>query len=351
MASDDTEEPLPPKVQRALAEARKSADRARPDEPVPNTAGGRWLALIPISAAVLAFLLMMPRPVVPEDIPMPQIDGKAFDATVRDDDARAAGARTKRLDGDVLAVGTALRTLNLTLVKPGVLADDVATARLALREAAEALVRPDPKRGFDSLRTLRAVQLEAFLAEVSRFESSGKRTEELDALGGGFVDRLTAAGWIEGQHVVLDDAQRRVAFKLAWAATLSSEREPALQLSLDEQRVLYILYLAHPHAPEGERLSFAGMRAKADNVVDCQKTVAKETAVVEKWRADKIRRFGEIDPSYPTGYALGVSYYRAGRYDLSMEQFRNWVATHPDGPYSLRARNHLKAAFSAFGPS
>ena len=93
------------------------------------------------------------------------------------------------------------------------------------------------------------------------------------------------------------------------------------------------------------------MRAGAANDVECQKIVAKETAVVEKWRADKIRRFGDIDPTYPTGYALGVAYYRAGRQDLSVEQFRNWVQMHPDGPYSLRAKNHLKAAFAAYGPS
>ena len=41
----------------------------------------------------------------------------------------------------------------------------------------------------------------------------------------------------------------------------------------------------------------------------------------------------------------------SGRYDASAEAFRAWLDKHPDGPYSLRARNHLKAALAAYGPS
>ena len=81
----------------------------------------------------------------------------------------------------------------------------------------------------------------------------------------------------------------------------------------------------------------------------CARANAERTKQTELWRADKIRRFGEIDPTYPTSYALGVAYYRAGRFDTSADAFATFVKEHPDGPYVLRARNHLKSALVAGG--
>ena len=45
------------------------------------------------------------------------------------------------------------------------------------------------------------------------------------------------------------------------------------------------------------------------------------------WRAEKIKRLGTIDPSYPTAYALGVVYFRAARYDLSADSFTARIST------------------------
>ena len=92
------------------------------------------------------------------------------------------------------------------------------------------------------------------------------------------------------------------------------------------------------------------MRHSSTNDAECRAVAAKERLAAELWRADKIKKLGEIDPAYPTLYALGVSYFRAGRYDMSMDAFRSWMDSHPDGPLALRARNHWKAAFSANGP-
>jgi hypothetical protein len=340
--------PLPPHVERALAEARAKA--AAPGTPPKNAAGSRWLALIPVTAAALAFLLMMPREALPEDVPLPQIDAKAVEAIRNDDIARAASTTKTPLGGDIRAVGTALRELNRALAQ-GDDAETISLARVRLEDASRNAMGGDQARGFDALRTLRAVELEEFLVEVTRFEATGKITTELAELGGGFVDRMSAAGWIEGKQVVLDENERRVAYKLVWAATVGVDRTPGLALSLDEQRVLYTLYLKHPHAPETERQGFVTMRREATTEGECKQAIAKEGVFAEQWRADKIKRLGDIDPTYPTGYALGVAFYRAGRYDLAGEQFRTWVAKHPDGPLALRARNYMKAAFTALGPS
>lgn len=356
MASDDNEStassagaPLPPHVERALAEARAAAAGGGRRAPPSGTKSARWLALVPVTAGLLMMLLMMPRAAPPEDIPLPSIDGKALQAIEKDDAARAAAARESRLPSGVLLVGTSLRALNQALAT-NASDEDVSIARTAL-DHAFAAVAVDGEQAFDALRSLRAVQLEAFLAEVEKFESTGVVTTELDALAGGFVDRMYAAGWLEGNKVVLDDHERRAAYKLVWSAQIGAERMKPLALALDEQRVLYTLYLRRPHAPEAQRASYETQRINAKDRADCDRAVAQEQLAAEQWRLEKVKRLGELDPTYPTAYALGVAYYRVGRYDASLEAFRAWVERHPDGPLSLRARNHMKAAMAAYGPS
>jgi hypothetical protein len=339
--SDDNEtkpdDALPPSVERALAAARAPA----------ATKSSRWLALIPVTAALLMFLLVVPRATSPEDIPLPQVDGVALRDVVKEDIARADDARKNRLPGDVLAVGTAIRAINKAAAAGD--AEGVAPAVLTLDDALRGLTVRSPKEVVDQLKTLRAVQLDEFLVEVQRFESTGQPSAELLELGGGFIERMGLAGWVEGQKVLLDDAQRRVAFKLHWTGMVHGDKTD-LAPTLDEQRALYTLYLSRPRAPDAQRGTFEMMRRGAASQEECRTVVLKERLAAELWRADKIRKLGEIDPAYPMQYALGVAYYRAGRYDMSMDAFRTWLDQHPDGPLALRARNHWKAAFSANGP-
>lgn len=343
-----SDEPLPENVVRALAEARAAA--ARPGKAaVPGTKSARWLAVIPVTAALLAALLIMPRAAAPEDVPLPRVDAKALEAVRKDDVDRAASARTTRLPGEVLAVGSALRELNRAQVEnqPG---EVVGLARTAL-EHAFGIVASDRAKAVDSLRTLRAVQLEGFLAEVEKFEATGKSTEELELLAGPFLDHMALAGWLVRGKILLDEPARRAAYKLVWNALIGADRLTDLKLSLDEQRALYTFYLTHPHAAEAQRMAYENMRRLSTNDSECNKAIAQEKVDIEQWRIDKIRRLGELDRSYPTTYALGVAYYREARYDLSIEAFRSWIAAHPDGELSLRARNHMMAAVAAFGPS
>lgn len=348
-AQKQPDAPLPPSVERALAAARASAATAGTKPAQPGTKSARWLALVPVTIAALTMLLMMPRTVPPEDVPLPQIDGAALEAQQKDDRTRAASARATRPAGELLLVGTTLRKLNVAQVT-GASSEDVGVARTAL-ESAFLTVAADGEKGLDGLHTLRALQLESFLTEVERFEATGKSSEELEELAGPFLDHMIAAGWVQGGKVLLDDGARRAAYKLVWNAQMGAERLRGMALSLDEQRALYTFYLTHPHASEAQRLAYEAMRRRASTRDECLKANAEEHLDMEQWRIDKIRRLGELDPTYPTGYALGVSYYRSGRLEQSIEAFRGWVVNHPDGPYSLRARNHLKAAVLAFGPS
>jgi hypothetical protein len=343
------EQPLPPSVERALAAARASAAGAGTKEASPGTKGARWLALIPITVAALTMLLMMPRAVPPEDVPLPQIDGVALEAQRHDDVRRAAAARATRLDGDILLVGTTFRALNVAQVS-GASTEEVGVARTAL-ESAFLLLGADGQRAVEGLRTLRALQLESFLVEVERFETTGKPSMELEELAGAFLDHMAAAGWLKDGKVILDQTALRSAYKLVWNAQIGADRLRGLALTLDEQRALYTFYLTHPHASEPQRLAYESMRRRSATREECQKNIALEQLDMEQWRIEKIKKLAELDPTYPTSYALGIAYYRAGRHEQSIESFRSWVLTHPDGAFALRARNHLKAALSAYGPT
>ena len=330
-------------MERALARAR--GGRERKAEP---SRGGRWLALVPVSVAVLMFALLMPWATPPDAVPLPDVDERAVAQVARTDRARADRASRERLPGDVLAVGSAVRAMNLADAKQ----DDgvaVAAARARIDDAvAAAMGRPGAEV---DLLALRAVQLEAFLGEVRRFEATGDVSGELEALGGGFVRKARAAGWIEGRRVLLGEPELRVAYKVVWNALAGTDVRPAFQPTLDEQRVLYRTYLGVPHPPEAVRLGLEAERRAATTEADCERARANERRATELWRAEKIKKLGALDPTYPTAYALGVAYYRAGRYDLAIEAFRAWLDAHPDGPWSLRARNHLKASIAAYGPS
>lgn len=341
MADDEDEtgaKPRGDRVEKALSRARAAVRRDA------ESRQGRWLALVPLTVAVVMLSLSMPRATEPSDIPMPAVDQRAFDGLVASDRARAASARTKRLPNDVLVVGTQLRALNKASVANDL--EQSAKARGELDASLRlVLARPD---GSSDLTTLRAVQTEEFLAEVLRFEDTGEASPALDELAGPFVAKMRDADWIEGSRVLLDQDERRVSYKLVWN-TVAAVSQAGMDLALDETRVLYRLYLKHPHAPDVQRPGLRAERAAARTPADCERYDRNARRASDLWRADKIRRLGAIDPTYPTGYALGVAHHRAGRHDAAIDAFRAWVDAHPDGKWSARARNHLKASLVAYG--
>jgi hypothetical protein len=349
VASDDkeTSDRLPRRVERALAEARAAAkaDYARKE--------GSWLAVIPLMVGALVLLLMMPRATAPESVPLPRVDARALERIERADDARAAAAESERLPGYVLAIGSALRALNAAEVRG---ADEL--TRLDARRRLQAAVRDVPKRGSKpaenaeaanveaDLLSLRALQARRFVAAVSRWESTGETNDDLVELGGGFIQRADEAGWVVGRRVLMEDRLKRIAFKLVWNTLVGVDGMRAFDLSLDEQRALHSFYIENPRAPETSRVSLAVDRRNASTPEACARVAMEERRQRELWRAEKIKKLGSLDATYPTAYALGVVYYRAGRFDLATEAFATYAAAHQDGPYALRARNHLKAALA-----
>jgi len=299
------------------------------------------LVAVPLLVGFLAAALLLPRPVAPESIPLPDVDEGALERAREVDRRAAAEARRTPLEDDVRALGSALRELNTREAR----GEDEARLREARSAISASLSDVVARRGLAALARLRAVQLDAFLGEVRRFEATGEQGDELRALGGPFVERMTHVGWCKDHVVLLDDDARRAAYKTAWNGLVGAPAE--LALTVDETRVLYRFFLTHPHPSETARQSLTTARAAAKDPAGLAAIDAGEALAAEAWRLDRVERLGALDPAYPLAFARGVGEFRLGRYEASARSFRAWIDRHPDGPWSLRARNHLLAAARA----
>lgn len=303
---------------------------------------GRILALIPVLVGVLLAALLFPREVPPDDVPLPNLDVRNLRRTELADDAREKAARQTPLDADVRALGEAIRDFNTTEAK-----DPRNAPWPELRAHVDQTRSIARAHGDEALLALRAAQLVRFLDEVAAWRKTGQPSAELDAEGGSFIRRMTMAGYIQGTSLALSDRELRVTFKLRWNSVARLDDDPAFKLTLDETRALYTFYILHPHPTESARETFAAARKNAHTRADCDALAAGEAIAAETWRLDKVEKLAQIDPTYPAAYARGVALYRAAKFDASARAFEEWLRLHPDGPLSLRARNHLRAAIAA----
>jgi hypothetical protein len=296
------------------------------------------LALIPVGVAVLFGVLLLPRRSPAGDVPLPMADARALARAVAADHELAVSGRRDPLPGPVRALGSAIRTYH-TL--------EAAQSLEALgpaRHAVEAAFAEARASGDDALLRLRAIQLEGFLDELRAFESTGVESQELEALAGGFVPSLTAAGWCEGHRLVPLEPALRTMFKQMWNAFLDLEGKPAFEPTLDEQRALYALYLSSPHPSPRMRAAIDAARRGAHDAKTCEGVREAERGAIEQWRIERIARLEAIDPTYPAAFARGVASFRRADYLAASAAFRVWLTAHPDGPLSLRARAFLRAA-------
>ncbi len=275
-------------------------------------------------------------------MPLPLPDAASLARTAAADHALAEKARREPLSGAVRALGSAVRAFH-TLEAHDADAKQLYEARGAVDDAlVEAL-----REGSGPLLELRALQLEGFLDEVQRFESTGEQSDELAALAGAFVRSMTLEGWVTGHHVVADEPALRALYKNMWNGFLGNEVRGEFVPSLDEQRALYAFYLSHPHPSRGMRDAIVAARRGARDAKDCAALDQAERVADEAWRLEHIERLRTIDPSYPADYARGVASYGRGDYAASAKAFRAWLTDHPEGPLALRAKNYLRAAVAA----
>jgi hypothetical protein len=301
-----------------------------------------WLALVPLGVAVFLGMLLLPRRAVPEGVPLPVPDAPTLARIVTADRARAEHARGQPLPGAVRALGSAVRDFHSLEARGG-----TDSALFDARRAVDAMLVDALKTGMGPLVELRAVQLEAFLEEIRRFERTGAQSAELEALAGGFVRSMTADGWCEGHAIAAGEDALRAMFKQMWSTVLGLEANQDLALALDEQRALYAFYLSHPRPSKTMRDALAAARRGARDDKACAGIAEAERAAVETWRLERIGRLAAIDPVYPVDYARGIASYRRGDYGGAAQAMRTWLRAHPDGPLALRAQNYLRAAADA----
>jgi hypothetical protein len=168
---------------------------------------------------------------------------------------------------------------------------------------------------------LRSVQVELFLAALDDFESTRQPSRDLDELGGNLIDKARKSGWLEGGRLVLTPVERAVFFKIRWSELTGLRKDAPFVPTLDDWRVYYGFLLRHPEgggSPEEalqKKLVYVGALSKRDS-------------------------------TYPAWFARGVLQYELGAYQEAAESFRAALAKDADGPYTLRAKNHLLSALA-----
>jgi TolA-binding protein len=303
---------------------------------------GRSLALIPLAVAVLFGAFMLPRATVPETLPLPAVDVRAFDRVVEGDRALAAAAFAGTLAGELRALGTTIRDFHTLEAK------DASSAELyEARRKMDVTFAALQAQGNSGLLKLRAAHIDEFIHAVDHFTRTGEETAELAAVGGSFVRRMRREGWCDGHKLALGERELRTFYKQMWSTLLGLHNAPEFKLTLDEQRVIYAFYLTHAHASEHLRATFAAARARAKSTEECAALNEGERMASDSWRLDKVTRLAAHDPAYPLHFARGVLEFHRGRFGEAAEAFRAHLQGHPSGPLSLRAQFHLRAALHA----
>ena len=266
-----------------------------------------------VGLTVIAAALAAPRATDPDVLPLPVPDRGVLRRVKETTDERAREAHATGLSYDVRAVGEAMRRCGAATVEgKGVPDNVIGEVRMAVRMARE-------RKSERGLLALLALQTELFVAATHAYEKSGQPSTELAELGGDFLALAKQNGWFEGRKLVLDDDERAALFRVRWTELAGLRGEAAFAPTLDEYRAYYGLHLRNLGGASRERSDRA---------------------------FSAVRALEKRDPSYPGAFARGVLYYRVGLFQEAADAFGAHLARHPDGPWTLRAKNHVLAALA-----
>jgi hypothetical protein len=270
-------------------------------------------------AAVSAWLAL-PRPVLPGDtLPLPLVDRRTLRLERAADHELAERARARTLPYEVRAIGELVRRFGARQAR-----GDVLGAERAREDAFRARLSAQGRFGVEALRALRALQTELFL---SRIRSNGILTaadRELAELSGSLPERSQRAGWTDGAgRPLLTEDELATLYRVRWTDLLGAQSDPELGPKLGELRAYYRILFEHP---EG------GSPRERD-----ERRLAYAEAL------------GRRDPAFAWQFVRGVLLHRLGEPASAAQAFVEHLAEHPDGPWSLRARNHLLAVLADTG--
>lgn len=266
-----------------------------------------------IGVCALAALLVVPRDVPPEHLPLPRVDRQQQRADAAIEAARAERARGG-LPLELRALGEAFRRYG--------------RAAFSQRELVPQLTRPLRRRanqaleahGAEPLLELRALQTELLLRALEErpIGAGAEPSREVVELAGGLLESGLSRGWFAAPPEGADATELGALFRVYWGRVLGlSERHP-FAASLNEWRAHYRFLLRGPiSGPQRDR--------------DLARQLEYVTALAQH------------DRDYPVHLARGIISYQRGAPDEAAMELTAHLELHPDGPWALRARNHLAA--------
>jgi hypothetical protein len=279
--------------------------------------GGRhlegWeLGLVAVGIASLAAALVVPRGAEPELVPVPRIDRQELERVSALERQRAREAESEGLSFEVRAVGESLRRYGRADAD-----QDLGEAEQHGRDLRRLALVARAVAGDPPLLRLRAAQTIMFVAALDQWEAGSRDTAELEELGGGFIAKAAASGWLSApRRLDLSLAERMTLFRLRWSE-LTGLREGTFATSANEWRLYYRFLLEHPEpsADSEQPLRYAAAAHK-------------------------------YDPDYPVLLARGILELRAGRPARAIEPLTAHLAAEPSGRWRLRAQNQLARALA-----
>lgn len=243
---------------------------------------------------------------------MPRVVRPLLLAEQRTDAARADSA-WHGLSRNVRVVGELVRRVGRAEADRD--AAEVTRLRGELERAAASVLQRD---GDEPLLKLRALQTELFVDAVRSAERSGRTSEELRELGGTLAERANGVEAERRRKARIADETLVALYRMRWAGLLGFGTDGPLAPTLNDHRLFYAYRL---HRTNGRLGRQSRLEAQLEDV----------------------RALARLDPSYPGDYAAGIVLYQLGAVDEALQSFRAHLRAHPDGAWSLRARNYATA--------
>ncbi len=307
-----------------MRSSRGKGTSVKPESRLARLLNGWQAGLVVVVTALLVVLVVVPRPRLPEEIPIPRPTVARLHDLAQHDASLAAQVETQELPFEVRLVGESFRRYGLAAAT----GDGSTANQMRSGLGGQLRVVKDPAL----LLALRAYQTRDFLRELAAWEATGVESQGLQELGGEFVRAARAAGWIRphgsGVRLLADHATRRVLFRKRWGEVMQLQDAP-FGLTLDEERAFHAFLFRHPvvHVSDADR---------SDPQRRCQ--------AANEYLLRKVTAFGAMDQAYPTDYVQGLLLLRLDRPGVAVEPLARFVEDNPDGPYTLHARNALRYA-------
>jgi hypothetical protein len=272
---------------------------------------GWQLGLVSVCMAGGALLLALPRGTTPRDLPEPQLDSASVADILRAQTEITQRVRDAPLPFEVRKVGEMFRAYGSATFVPH---SDLPRAESDLTSSVEEALRA---HGPEPLLALRAVQTELFLSALRRLEAQGSEDQELRELAGDFIEKAKRCRWLDSRgRLLMSTTERSVMFRMRWGNLTQLLRERRFKPSLTEWRLYYRFLLRHPESP-----------------------AAPESARYAAQQLDYVNALAKLDPDFPADFAAGILLFQSRRYPESMRAFQRHLTVHPEGPWTLRARN------------